>query len=176
MVVNEKQKSTGEWLDRREVGELSRAVKRQKLNRAQHALLRRLIAGVEKSESGAGLERTVRFNLQVLDTQIRDVLARADDGTFDEDAIAKMPDRMHQRIEERLGKVELRLSSEEAQRKIKDYSTTTFKCVKDFETCQEAKLGRKSKAGASYWCTIALLVCLAREIGEAFVTGTKKKS
>lgn len=156
-------------VDKRSVGNLLRAVKRKKLTRDQHELLRALIVQVERVEGEAeGLGTTVRYNLQVIDTQIRDVLDRADGDAFDESAITKMPPKMQARIVERLENVAQRLESEGAREKMRAYSTSTFKCLDDYELC------RQSANKGAYWCTIALLVCLAGQLGEAFVTGSKK--
>jgi hypothetical protein len=156
-------------VDGRSVGALLRAVKNKKLSRDQHELLQALIVQMERVEGRSeGLGTTVRYNLQVIDTQIRDVLERADGDAFDEEAIAKMPPTMQARIVERLENVVQRLESESAREKIKSYSTSTFKCLDDYEVC------RRAVKSGGYWCTIALLVCLAGNLGEAFVTGKKK--
>lgn len=156
-------------IDKRSIGALRRAVKRKRLNRDQHELLRALIVQIERTESeGDGLGTTVRYNLQVIDTQIRDVLEKTGGASFDEDAIAKMPPSMQARIVERLENVAARIEAEGAQTKIKSYSTSTFACLKDYQGCRAAAEAR------SYWCTIALLVCLAGDIGESFITGRSK--
>ena len=148
---------TSQSADRRAVAELARAVKRQRLTREQFALLRQLTADVEQVEDSKGLKRTVRYNLQVVDTQIRDVLAHSDGDAFDERAVANMPEHMQRRIIERLDNVAARLSKLSASEPA-TYTTSTFKCMRDFETC------RAQTTGPAYWCSIALLVCLAREL------------
>lgn len=156
-------------VDQRSVANLIRAVKRRKLTREQHEMLEVLVSQLEQVEGSArGLGTTVRYNLSVIDTQIRDVLDRASGEIFDERAIAQLPDQMQRRVLERLENVADRLETAAAKERIESYSTTTFKCLEDYERCKAAQ------SSAGYWCTIALLVCLAGKLGEAFVTGAKK--
>lgn len=158
-------------VDQRSVANLIRAVKRRKLTREQHELLEVLVSQLEQVEGTAGgLGTTVRYNLSVIDTQIRDVLDRTSGDSFDESAVAKLPDRMQERVLERLENVAERLETVTAKKRIGSYSTTAFKCLEDYERCKAAQ------SAAGYWCTIALLVCLAGKLGEAFVTGGKSKT
>ncbi|HUS96074.1 MAG TPA: hypothetical protein VMX97_04970 [Hyphomicrobiaceae bacterium] len=145
-------------IDARAVGNLSRAVKRKTLTREQHKLLGALISQLEETEDPSGLPKTVRYNLRVVDTQIRDVLVKSDGETFDDQTIAKMPEHMQRRILERLENIEARLTRAPVKAATAEYSTETFKCLQDFELCKSVA------KGSHLWCTIAYLVCLARQL------------
>lgn len=150
-------------LDQRAIGELLRAVRRRRIDRKQALLLQRLIGEVTLADADEGLAKTVRYNLGVVGTQVRDVLDRSRGETFDDDALACMPQSVHARVVTRLERVADRLSHDRAKERIAGYSTRTFRCMQDFETC------KASATGPTYWCTIAMLVCLARQVGDAFV-------
>lgn len=148
-------------IDRRKVGALSRALRRRSLTSRERDMIGELATSLTVADGPAGLVKTVRYNLRVIETQVRHVMVRADHSRFDERSLASLPEAVQRRVIDRLANVEVRLEKPAARRRIRAYSTRTFRCLQDYETC------RARGDAAGYWCAMGLLVCLAGQIAGA---------
>lgn len=133
------------------------AVRRHELAADDVAQLRDKIAEVRALELEGKVLRTAQRNLEVADTQLRDMQKRLKEGKIDEAAFAELPDHLQKQVLKRLDNNVQRMRKALESARGEQYSAPSFRCMQDYETC-------KARSGSPIWCHIAMVVCQVRAL------------